>query len=121
MRAALRISLCFRRRGSSTAPTLLLALAAGSWPGSGLIASQVHAVVIESMAFNPATLTVEQGDTVVWINRDLFVHNATAEDGAFCSGDLKPGQSWSYRADRKGEFAYICTLHPTMRATLSVR
>lgn len=86
-----------------------------------LAAPQVHEVVIEGMQFNPATLEVNQGDTVVWTNRDFFPHNATAEDGAFRSDDLEPGQSWRFRADAKGNFPYFCSLHPTMKATLTVK
>ena len=82
---------------------------------------KVHEVVIEGMQFSPASLQVNQGDTVRWTNKDMFPHNATASDGSFGSGDLAPGQSWSYRAERKGSFAYLCTLHPTMKASLTVK
>lgn len=84
-------------------------------------AAQMHEVVIDGMKFSPATLEVQQGDTVVWTNKDLFPHNATAENGAFRSDDLQPGQSWTYHADRKGVFPYFCSLHPTMKATLTVK
>src|SRR5437660_1531786 len=75
-------------------------------------------VVIEGMKFVPATLTVRRGDTVVWRNKDFFPHNATASQGGFRSGDIAPDASWQYKADHEGRFAYICTLHPTMKATL---
>jgi plastocyanin len=78
-------------------------------------------VVIEGMKFVPATLTVHRGDTVVWRNKDFFPHNATASQGGFRSGDLAPDASWQYKADHAGRFAYICTLHPSMKATLIVQ
>lgn len=100
--------------------TVWTAIAAGT-ASVALAAPQVHEVVIENMKFNPPTLEVSQGDTVVWTNRDLVPHNATAEDGTFRSGDLQPGQSWTYHADKKGDFPYICSLHPTMKARLTVK
>jgi len=35
-------------------------------------------------------------------------------------GALATGASWRYAAMKKGRFDYICTLHPTMKATLVV-
>ncbi|HEX5514926.1 MAG TPA: cupredoxin family copper-binding protein [Gammaproteobacteria bacterium] len=122
MNATSRCSLwCFRQRGARAG---LLAVSTAFAIGAVspvFAAPRVHEVVIEGMQFNPATLEVNQGDTVVWTNRDFFPHNATAEDGAFRSNDLEPGQSWRFRADTKGDFPYFCSLHPTMKATLTVK
>lgn len=78
-------------------------------------------VIMEAVAFQPGTLTVKQGETVVWRNRDAFPHNVTADGGAFKSGEIPVGGSWSYRARQKGEFAYTCTIHPTMKGRLIVK
>jgi plastocyanin len=40
--------------------------------------SQRHAVEIRGMAFHPEVLEIRLGDTVVWTNRDLVPHTATA-------------------------------------------
>jgi len=89
--------------------------------GSGTLASAAtHEVFIENMSFKPAELEVSRGDTVTWINKDFVPHNATAEGGVFRSPDLELDQTWSYRAEQVGEFAYYCSLHPTMRANLIV-
>jgi plastocyanin len=80
-----------------------------------------YVVVIEQMRFNPAALTVARGDRVVWINKDLFPHTATADAKAFDSHDIAPDASWSYVARNQGRYAYSCTLHPTMHAVLNVR
>lgn len=80
-----------------------------------------HTVVIAEMKFSPRSLTVKRGDTIVWINRDFFPHNVTAKDGTFASTELAPNQSWKYVAVEAGTFVYVCTLHPTMSATLEVR
>jgi len=78
-----------------------------------------HAVTIENMQFSPPTLIVKRGDRVVWNNRDLVAHTATAAK-AFDSGRLAPNASWSYVARKTGRFDYVCTLHPTMKGRLVV-
>ena len=37
-----------------------------------------HYVVIEQMRFNPPTLTVQRGDRIQWVNKDLVAHTASA-------------------------------------------
>jgi plastocyanin len=90
--------------------------------GAGAIAAgkrAIHTVVIEATNYAPAILTVKRGDTVVWINKDPFPHTVTAK-GVFDSHGIAASHSWKYTARKSGEFAYICTLHPTMKATLKV-
>jgi plastocyanin len=78
-----------------------------------------HTVVIDGVKYEPATLAVKRGDTVVWINKDPFPHTVTAP-GAFDSHAIAAGKSWKYTARKSGEFAYVCTLHPNMSGTLKV-
>jgi plastocyanin len=40
--------------------------------------------------------------------------------GVFDSKTIQPEKSWRFTAGKKGEFAYICTFHPTMTAILQV-
>jgi plastocyanin len=86
-----------------------------------LAASTTHTIVIADMKFVPETLTVSPGDTIVWVNKDFFPHTATAQDKTFDSRDIATNKSWKYVAKKKGAFPYICTLHPTMKATLIVK
>ena len=83
-------------------------------------APQVHTVLIEGMRFQPEGLTVATGDTVVWVNRDMVPHTATSE-GHFDSREIAAGKSWTYTVRDAGEFAYICSYHPLMKAVLRVR
>jgi plastocyanin len=80
-----------------------------------------HTVIMENMRFQPDTLTVARGDTVVWVNRDLVAHTATSKTGGFESQVIPPEKSWTFVAQKKGEFAYICRFHPAMTAMLRVR
>jgi plastocyanin len=79
-----------------------------------------HTVTIESMRFRPDVLTVALGDTIVWVNRDLVPHTATSKDGGFDSKEIQADGSWRYTIRTAGDFAYVCTFHPTMTATLRV-
>jgi plastocyanin len=79
-----------------------------------------HTVAIDGVTFDPETLAVKAGDTVVWVNKDPFPHTVTSQTGGFDSHDIAPGQSWSYTTTKTGVFPYLCTLHPTMHATLKV-
>ena len=85
----------------------------------GWTAPRTHTVEIRGMEFHPAELTVAPGDTIVWINRDIVPHTATAT--AWGTDVLSQGQSGSIVARRAGTIRYVCNLHPTMHGTLLVR
>jgi plastocyanin len=73
------------------------------------------------MKFVPERLEVAAGDRITWTNRDLVPHSVTAKAAGLESGDLGPDQSWSYVAKKPGEIAYMCRLHPVMRAVVVVK
>jgi manganese oxidase len=77
-------------------------------------------VSIKNFAFNPPNATVAPGTTVTWVNNDQTAHTATANDGAFDSGTLQPGKSYSFKFDKPGTYAYHCEIHPYMTATVTV-
>jgi plastocyanin len=105
--------------GIALAGALAAAIAASSAPEPRARPS-THVVTIEGMRFNPDTLTVQRGDRVVWINKDLFPHTATAAAKTFDSGSIAPNASWTYVVRKAGEYAYGCTFHPTMKGRLTV-
>ena len=82
---------------------------------------KTHTVTMENMRFQPQSLTVAPGDTVVWVNKDLVPHTATSKAGGFDSQVIPAEKSWKFTVRKKGEFAYICTYHPLMKAVLRVR
>jgi plastocyanin len=83
--------------------------------------AKTHTVTIEGMRFEPAALTIRSGDSVVWVNKDMFPHTATSKAGGFDSEQIAASASWRHTFTKKGEFSYVCTLHPTMTAALKVR
>lgn len=83
--------------------------------------SLTHAVVIDRLRFTPATVVAKVGDRIVWRNHDPFAHTVTALEGGPDSGEIPAGGTWSYRVKAAGTVAYICKLHPTMRAVIRVQ
>lgn len=80
-----------------------------------------HTVEIRDFAFSPARLDIAAGDTVVWINRDAAPHTVTHSVGAWDSGELQSGASWSWVAAEPVRFTYLCAYHPSMRGEVRVR
>jgi plastocyanin len=75
-------------------------------------------VVIEDLAFEPETLTVEVGDTVTWVWNDGAVkHDVSGDD--FKSEVMSEG-TFSHRFEEAGTYDYVCTLHPNMTGTIEV-
>jgi hypothetical protein len=78
------------------------------------------AVVISGQAFDPAQVTVVAGDTVTWRNTDFVEHDVRAADGSFDSGRLARFGVYAHRFDGVAAAAYLCTIHPFMRAQVDV-
>lgn len=111
-----------RRRGLAAA--LLAAGAAGGagarwWVGAHRV-PVTHRVTIDAARYEPARLAVRPGDTVVWVNADLFPHTVTGTAGGFDSDALVQGASWRLTPTAPGAFDYACTFHPTMTGRIEV-
>jgi plastocyanin len=113
-----------RQKSIARLATLIAAaglLVGAAGPAAGTRSDpKTHTVTIDGMRFQPERLTVAEGDTVVWINKDLVPHTATSEAGHFDSQIIQTEKSWKFSAEKKGEFPYVCTFHPTMKASLVV-
>jgi len=95
--------------------SVLFLLAGARFASAGEPAS----VVIADLEFKPSVITVRIGDTVTWINKDIVEHTATSSDGAFdvATPKAKPAR---WRAQKAGDFAYYCRLHPNMTGVIRV-
>lgn len=101
-------------------------------PATGAAASSAPAaqssgnvvVNVKGMSFSPASITVNVGDKVTWRFDDGGIpHTVTGVKGAATainSPILKEGD-YSYTFDKAGTYDYICTLHPDMKGTVTVR
>lgn len=72
--------------------------------------------------FSPADLTIAVGDTVTWTNHDTAPHNIVVTDGPekFTSPNLQTGQTYSHTFTQAGKYSYYCSIHPDMKATVTV-
>ena len=75
-----------------------------------------------SPGYSPQQIVVVIGvnNTVTWVNNDNVPHTVTAKDGSFDSGNLNPGQSFTYTFTKAGTYAYTCTYHSWMNGTVIV-
>ena len=78
-------------------------------------------VVIKDFDFSPMDVVIPVGGSVTWTNRDGEPHTVTSLDGLFRSGALDQDQSYSFTFVKPGVYAYLCSIHPKMRATVTVR
>ncbi|MEU6555299.1 plastocyanin/azurin family copper-binding protein [Streptomyces sp. NPDC046915] len=81
-----------------------------------------NAVAINNFAFSPAVLKVKVGTTVTWTNQDADAHTVTSsgKGGPLHSAALATHATYSYTFTKPGTYAYLCTIHPFMTATVEV-
>ena len=81
----------------------------------------VH-VVMAHLEFSPLAVNARVGQRLVWTNVDNAPHNVTYVSGPVfkSSGRLRPGDRFSIKLTQAGTIHYFCTIHPWMRATISV-
>ena len=99
--------------------TIVVATTVGEG-GAGDPAPASGQVSIVDRSFQPPDLRVASGGTVSWSNDDTEGHTVTALDGAFDSGLLAEGASFSTTLDTPGTHEYFCAIHPEMRGSLTV-
>jgi plastocyanin len=80
-------------------------------------------VVMQDNEFAPRDLTVRAGQTVTWVNSDPVVHDvANVAEGEEPRSELfGQDRTYTFTPRRPGEIAYVCTIHPGMEGTLTVR
>jgi plastocyanin len=101
-------------------PRWILPIAAALMLGASVSA---HAATIqismENLVFSPAEATAKVGDTIEWINKDVFAHTATARNGDF-DVTIPPNKTITLVLKKAGAIDYYCRFHPNMKATLTV-
>ena len=101
---------------SSSTSTPAASTPAASSSGGGV------AIKMQNIAFDPKAVTVKVGQKVTWTNDDSTDHNVTADSGAdFKSDNVGKGSTFEFTPDKAGTIAYECTLHPGMKATITVQ
>ena len=83
----------------------------------------IHNINIQNMAYSPSSITITQGDILIWTNLDSVGHTVT-EDGSsptFNSGTLTNGQTYTLTGLGVGTYTYHCQPHPSMTGTIIVQ
>ncbi len=85
----------------------------------GANAPREHVIAMANMRFGPVPSGIRAGDTILWVNRDIVPHTATARDGSF-DMVLAARQSRRMTVRRAGRIAFYCRYHPMMEGMLTV-
>lgn len=75
-------------------------------------------VTIDKLVFSPATVEAKVGDTIEWVNKDVFAHTATVKGGWEVT--IPPKKSASLTLKAAGAVDYFCRFHPNMKGRLVV-
>jgi plastocyanin len=76
-------------------------------------------ISMQNLEISPAEVPAKVGDTIEWINRDVFAHTATAKNGDF-DVNLPAKKSATFVVKKAGTVDYYCRYHPNMKATLKI-
>jgi putative oxidoreductase len=111
-----------RRMIASTLALLTLSLVASSCGGDaadgGSASTGGSTISVRDYEFDPASSTVDVGETVTWIWEGSAEHNVVGD--GFQSPDQTSG-TFEYMFDRPGTFEYSCTIHPGMDGSVVVK
>jgi len=88
---------------------------------SGVAKAGEATVMIKNFDYSPMDVNIAAGTTVVWKNLDGEPHTIASADGLFRSPALDQNDSYSFTFNRTGVFKYICSIHPKMKATITVK
>ena len=76
-------------------------------------------IVMDNLVVSPAEVTARVGDTIEWINKDVFAHTATARNGDFDVA-MPPKKTVISVLKKAGTVEIYCRFHPHMKATLTI-
>lgn len=76
-------------------------------------------ITMENLVISPAEISAKVGDTIQWVNKDVFAHTATARNGDF-DVMLPPKKSATSVLKKTGTVEYYCRYHPNMKAMLKI-
>lgn len=80
-------------------------------------------VVIKGYMFEPFTIKVNVGDTVIWTNQDSVDHNVIADTMSADAPNgplIGKGETYKFTFNKAGTFDYHCGPHPSMHGTVEV-
>ena len=78
-------------------------------------------ITVSATGFTPASLTINQGDTVTWTNPDTATHQVMSRKAGFSSPVLSTGQTFSFVFKTAGSFSIQETLDKKLKGTVVVQ
>jgi plastocyanin len=93
----------------------------GASSSTSPVQNAANTIVIKNYAFSPSTMTVPKGTVVTWTNSDGVGHSSTSDNGNWDTGIIQTGGSATARFDSAGTFSYHCSVHPMMKASITVQ
>lgn len=108
------------RRAFLALPFAVLIAVVGVAVANPVRADTAHVTIVDYQ-FEPITITVSAGTTVVWTNQGPSEHTSTSDNGVWDSGFLQAGQSFQFTFTKPGTFPYHCAIHPFMTGTVVVQ
>ncbi len=75
-------------------------------------------LVIKDFRYAPGKLKVKRGQLITVVNKDSSVHTVTGK--AFDSKNLKKGQKYTFKLNKRGTYDYICDVHQYMTGKIVV-
>ena len=82
-------------------------------------APAIYTVTLQKMVFGPAPVSIHVGDTIEWVNNDIFVQSATAKNHAFDVELPVKAHRWT-TFHVAGTYPFTCRYHPGMTGTVVV-
>lgn len=84
--------------------------------------AKTHNISIANFAFSPNTLTINKGDTIIWTNNDSAPHDVRSTDSNVLKSQtmMKEGV-FSFTFNDIGTYNYFCSIHPSMKASVTVK
>lgn len=80
---------------------------------------KTYTVEIKDMKFVPENITVNKGDTIIWINKDIVPHDVTEEKSKAWTSSIIPADgSWKMVATEAAD--YYCSIHVVMKGKIAV-
>jgi plastocyanin len=70
--------------------------------------------------FDPVQLSIASGTTLKIVNNGTNAHTATADNGLFDTGVLKPGEYFEVYLEGSGTVSYHDKLYPEMKGSITV-
>ena len=95
-------------------------------PTSPTTNSGTNEILMQNIAFSPASKTISVGTTIKWTNKDNTTHDVISgtpgnPSGLFNSGDLGANREFSFTFNQAGTFQYYCSHHSGMTGTIIVQ